>query len=271
MKLSMTSWSLPACTLEEAAAISTALGIGALDLGLFYRSALDRERLLGDPAALADEVRALGVELPNYYHLFGDSLENRNLALEAHREENERDFAKVLDFCERAGIPTVFVLPGLVNPGQSRAEAHAASIVSLQRLVALAAERPVTLTVEPHVHGLLESPADTLRLIEQVEGLRLTLDYAHFICIGHTQDAIDALAPHAAHVHLRQAKPGALQTKIAAGTINMAAQFGTLRDAGFDGAISLEVVHQDYMGTIEDDVLTETVALRDLFRSWQDG
>ena len=101
MKLSMTSWSLPACTLEEAAAISTALGIGALDLGLFYRSALDRERLLGDPAALADEVRALGVELPNYYHLFGDSLENRNLALEAHREENERDFAKVLDFCER--------------------------------------------------------------------------------------------------------------------------------------------------------------------------
>ena len=66
--------------------------------------------------------------------------------------------------------------------------------------------------------------------------------------------------------------PGRLQTKIAAGTINLAAQFGTLRDAGIRRVpISLEVVHQDYMGTIEDDVLTETVALRDLFRSWQDG
>ena len=30
-----------------------------------------------------------------------------------------------------------------------------------------------------------------------------------------------------------------------------------------------EVVHQDYMNTLSDDVITETVALRDCFRAWE--
>ena len=48
----------------------------------------------------------------------------------------------------------------------------------------------------------------------------------------------------------------------------MTALFGTLRDAGYQGAMSLEYVHQDYMDTRYDDVLTETISLRDQFRSW---
>jgi hypothetical protein len=32
--------------------------------------------------------------------------------------------------------------------------------------------------------------------------------------------------------------------------------------------MSLEYVHQDYMATRYDDVLTETISLRDQFRSW---
>ena len=48
----------------------------------------------------------------------------------------------------------------------------------------------------------------------------------------------------------------------------MNALFGTLRDSGYQGALSLEYVHQDYMATRYDDVLTETILLRDQFRSW---
>jgi len=105
-------------------------------------------------------------------------------------------------------------------------------------------------------------------LLAKVPRLKLTLDYAHFVCLGHTQDAIDALAPHAAHVHVRQAKPGALQTKLSHGTINMAAMLGTLRDTRYDGWLSVEWVHQDYMDTLYDDVLTETIQCRDLLRAW---
>ena len=175
---------------------------------------------------------------------------------------------KVAKFCAAAGIASVFVLPGVCNPGQGRAQALAQSAASLAALLPIAEREGVTLTIEPHVHSFLESPALTLELLQKVPGLKLTLDYAHFVCLGHTQDAIDVLAPHAAHVHVRQARPGALQTKLSQGTINMAAMLGTLRDAGYAGWLSVEWVHQDYMDTLYDDVLTETIACRDLLRTW---
>ena len=63
MKLSLTSWSLRAMTLDGAAEVSKALGIGALDLGYFYGPALDKAQVLSEPARVAERVRKLGVDL----------------------------------------------------------------------------------------------------------------------------------------------------------------------------------------------------------------
>jgi sugar phosphate isomerase/epimerase len=73
------------------------------------------------------------------------------------------------------------------------------------------------------------------------------------------------------HVHLRQAKMGALQAKFAEGTLNFPAIFGTLRDAGYSGWLALENTHQDYMNTLSEDVLTETITMRNCFRHWQEA
>lgn len=267
MRLSLTSWSLRSCTLTEAVGISRVLGIDALDLGYFYRPALDKGAVLAEPERTAEMVRQLGVDVPCFYHLFGTTLADRNLANPAHRGANEQDFASVAAFCREAAIPTVFVLPGVCNPGQGRAEALEQSAETLRRLLPIAERAGVQLTIEPHVHSYLESPSITLDLLHRVPGLKLTLDYAHFVCLGWRQDEIDVLAPHAAHVHLRQARPGVLQAKLLQGTINMEAQLATLRAAGFSGCVALEVVHQDYMDTLYDDVLSETIALRDLVRA----
>ncbi|MEM6383193.1 MAG: sugar phosphate isomerase/epimerase [Pseudomonadota bacterium] len=270
MQLSLTAWSMPSCTLDECAAVTKALGIGALDVGLFYRSALDKEQLLSDPIAVAEQVRALGIRTPNYYHLFGDSLDGRNLALPGTLDGNLQDLKNVLTFADAAGIGTVFILPGVVNPGQSREDALVVSTNSLTEMIALSADHATTLCIEPHVHSFTESPDMVMRLIDAT-GIKLALDYSHFACLGYRQDEIDPLAPHAAHVHLRQAKMGHLQTKFAQGTLNFPAMFGTLRDAGYSGALAIEPVHQDYMNTWFDDVLTEIIALRDCFISWQGG
>ncbi len=268
MKLSLTSWSLPACTLQEAAHLSKALGINELDVGLLYRSALDRTEMIADPQTVADKVHSLGIATPNYYHLFGSGLSDRNLAMPGTIKQNLADFEQVITFCDLADIRTVFVLPGVINPGQSRNDALTESARSLNALMPVAAKSKTILTIEAHVHSYLESPSMVLQLLERVEGLKLTLDYAHFVCLGYRQEDIDLLAPHAAHVHLRQARPGVLQAKSNQGTINMDAMFGTLRDSGYQGALSLEYVHQDYMDTRYDDVLTETILLRDQFRIW---
>ncbi|MCX5579271.1 sugar phosphate isomerase/epimerase family protein [Kaistia terrae] len=268
MKLSLASWSLRSLTLDEAAGLSRVLGIGALDLGYFYKPGLDREALIADPDGTADRVLQLGVALPNLYHLFGGSLSDRNLADPRNRERNEADFRQVVRFAKRAGLASVFVLPGVVNPGQDRVSALTESAESLRRLVAISAPEGIQLTVEPHVHSYLESPTLVLDLLYRVPGLKLTLDYAHFACLGYRQEEIDVLASHAAHVHLRQARAGVLQCKLALGTLNFGAMLGTLRAAGYNGYLSIEYVHQDYMDGQHDDVLTETVDMRDCVREW---
>lgn len=268
-KMSLTSWSLPACSLDEAVGIARVLGIGGLDVGYFFRPALDKARLLAEPERVADEVRALGIETPCLYHLFGTTLADRNLADPGSLDRNIADLTQAVRFCQRAGIGVIFVLPGVCNPGQGRSEALARSAESLKRMVPIAAKAGVALTIEAHVHSYLESPALVLELIDKVPGLKLTLDYGHFVCLGYRQEEIDVLAPHAAHVHLRQAKSGELQTKLGKGTINMGAQLATLRAAGYDGYVALEYTHQDYMDSLYDDILTETIQLRDLVRDWE--
>lgn len=268
MQLSMTSWSFPACTLAECAGISRALGINALDVSLFYRSGLDKAEILSDPKAAAARLAGLDVAIPNYYHLFGEGLSGQNLSLPGTIAQNVKDIAQVLTFADAAGIGSVFILPGIVNPGQSRDQAALQSIDSLNALLDVARHHRAKLCIEPHVQSLAESPAIVRRLVDAT-GIGLVLDYSHFACLGYRQDEVDPLAAHAVHVHLRQAKMGALQAKFAQGTLNFPAMFGTLRDAGYQGWLSLEAVHQDFMNTLTDDVVTETIALRDCFNDWK--
>jgi sugar phosphate isomerase/epimerase len=267
MQLSVTSWSFPACTLDEAWAIARALGFQALDLGLFYGPALDKARVLADPEGVARDVTGRGIRGANLYWLFGNGLSDRALTDPEARAANLADFAAVCRFARAAGIPSVFVLPGVVD-GRPKDQALADSATSLRALNEIAQGQGVTLTVEPHVGGILASPSETLALLEQAPGVKLALDYAHFACMGFTQDAINPLAPHAGHVHLRQARPGALQAKWGEGTLDFAALVGVLRRAGYDGWLAVEYVHQSYMNTLFDDVLTETIRMRDAMRAF---
>ena len=45
--------------------------------------------------------------------------------------------------------------------------------------------------------------------------------------------------------------------------------FGKLKEVGYDNYVSIEYVHQAYMNTLFDDVLTETIKMRDLFNTWK--
>ncbi len=269
MRLSVTSWSFPQLNLDEVAGVAKAIGIEAIDLGYFYRSSLDKARLLSEPEIYGREIAALlPVKVANLYHLFGTDVAERNLASPASRAENLSDFRQALKFCTAVGAPTIFILPGILNGAQSRTQALAETVESLKPLVEAGLAAGIDVCVEPHVHSYLESPALAADMCERVPGVKLALDYAHFVVSGYRQDEIDALAPYVGHAHLRQARPGALQARLEEGTLNFPAMLATFRDAGFDGYVACEYVHQGYFDTLHDDVLTETVKMRDLFRAW---
>lgn len=271
MKLSITSWSLPHCSLAEAVGLSKLLSIHAIDLGYFYRPAISKDKILDNPEAMAEFIRNYEITVPCLYHLFGADIKNRNLSLKDTNGRNKSDLEKVARFCRNANIGTIFILPGIINPGQHIADAMHTSAENLKEMVELCRKEGVTLAIEPHVHSYLESPELALELLDKVPGLKIILDYAHFVCMGFTQKAVDPLIPYTQLVHLRQAKPGSLQTGLEKGTINFSTILGQLDEQGFNGFLSVEYVHQDYMNTLYTDVLSETIKMRDLVEEWKNA
>jgi sugar phosphate isomerase/epimerase len=269
MQLTITSWSFPRCTLEEAVGLARALGFEAMDAGAYPGGHLNRVAILKGDKTEVKRVKDLGLTLSNVYYTFGAGFVERalNTPDAKIRRKNREDFKRVVDFCAAVGCPSVMLLPGILHPGQTQAEAIDQCIHACRELLPISLEAGVDIAIEPHVMGILESPADALRVVEALPELGLALDYAHFVALGYTQAAIDPLCAFAEHVHLRQAKPGFLQTRLEHGTLNFAGMLSTLRQASYDGYVAVEYVHQDYMQTDNVDVISETVKMRDLVSS----
>ena len=83
--------------------LAKVLGIPAIDVGPFYAAALDKARILSDPKCYGEAVReSLPVVVSNYYHLFGNGLQDRNLALPAD-PENLQDAKATLAVAKAVG------------------------------------------------------------------------------------------------------------------------------------------------------------------------
>lgn len=268
MKTTVTSWSFPQLALQEIVGLAKVLDLGGVDIGYFYKSALDRKVMMSEPEKYAQSLMTLDHKFPCLYHLFGQDLYDRNMAGPDSLSENMNDMRQVIRFCKYLGIEQIMILPGMVSPGESRRLAFSQAVANLKEIVPLVTDAGLVISVEPHVHGLLESPALARELVTEVDGLGLTLDYAHLICLGFSQEEIDVLAPFATHIHLRQARAGRLQEKFDLGTINFNAMLGLLESLGYDGYVAYEYVHQAYMNTLSEDVITETILMRDLVKAF---
>jgi sugar phosphate isomerase/epimerase len=183
------------------------------------------------------------------------------------RRRNLEDVRQVVEFCAAIACPSVMMLPGVIHAGASKADAIQRCIEASQELLAISQPAGIAIAIEPHAMGLLESPSDTLAVLEGAPGLKLALDYVHFITLGYTQPDVDPLCAFAAHVHLRQAKPGFLQTRLEHGTLNFPALLDSLRQTNYNGCRAVEYAHQDYMQTDNVDVISETVKLRNRVRA----
>jgi len=76
----------------------------------------------------------------------------------------------------------------------------------LGRLCDYAAERGVTIAVEPHVANALDTPDRVLWLIDQLEkpNLKITFDISHFNVQGiPIEESVEKLAPVSAFTHIK--------------------------------------------------------------------
>jgi sugar phosphate isomerase/epimerase len=266
MRLSGAAWSFVGASLRESRDIYRALSIDTIDVLASPGLLLDSGRIIEDPERESRELSVLQNSIANLIFLFASDFSQRALN---HRDpevraRNARDFCAVAEFCRQSGIPSVTIVPGVEQEGWSHEKSLAVSAEALNELAAIAAARGVTLLFEAHVTSVLESPQETLQFLQNNPQLKLTLDYSHFVFGGHSQEAIDALASYAGHVHLRQAARGVLQARWDAGEIDFAKVVKNLIDVGYRGYLALEYEHDAWMGNDQVDVMAETIKMRNV-------
>ena len=274
MPVSGSTWSFVGATLPEAVQIYGALGIGTVDLlavpGHPESPQLVSEQILRRPREPARQILDLSVPISNLNYNFAANFQERaiNHKDARVRRRNREDYGSVIEFCRACRIPSVTVLPGVVQEGWTREKALAVAAEELSHMSARSRKEGVTTTFEAHVGSILESPLDTLSFMEANPELKLTLDYGHFICLGYAQEQVDPLVPYTAHFHLRQAAPKKLQARWDEGTLDFTGIVGKLASANYTGFLSLEYEHMEgWMDLDQADVFTETVKLRNLLRS----
>jgi sugar phosphate isomerase/epimerase len=268
MKTSLAIQSLRSCTLNEAAGITRALGFDALELDGVMDTTLSRDGILKGERDQVKRVQALNLKHPSIHWTFGKAsfYPALNDPDPVVREENREQIKRLAEFCHESGILAMSVLPGMMLPGQSAEDMRKCALEAFHQFYEIAQAAQVGLMFESHVGSSFETPASALGLAKEAPGVGIALDYSHFVCQGYAVTDIEPLIPYSTHVHMRQAKPGLLQTKLEDGTIHFPMMLDKLRESRFEGYLSVEYVHQNYIGADNVDVLTETVKMRDLIR-----
>lgn len=191
------------------------------------------------------------------------------------RARNREVFHYALELCTAIECGHMTGLPG-VDYGHTDKD-FALAIEEAAWRLELCRQAGVVYSIEAHVGSICGDTASTQRLLDQVEGLTLTLDYGHFICLGEESSVVHSLLPFASHVHTRGGSRGRLQTSVAENTIDFEDMMTGLQSLRYKGTFALEYVRTDWNNCNRTDNLSETLLLRQQLRkiaaalNWQVG
>ena len=107
--------------------------------------------------------------------------------------------------------------------------------------------------------SVADTPELALNLLERAPGVKLALDYTHFVLQYISLERIHPLLPHAGHFHIRSARPGKLQTRWIEGTIDYFDIINRLKALKYEHCLSIEFVCQDWYDGFQLDTLNETM------------
>jgi sugar phosphate isomerase/epimerase len=270
MRLSCGDHSFPALPHEAVLELIATLGFDGVNLVLWgdrsrVRPADVQRDVAGWAGRLEERVRGRGLEFADIVCIAATEYEP--LALN-HPDAGERLagralFADMLELTARLGSPGLTMLPGIDWPGEDHETSLARAAAELRTRVALAQERGVPYSIEPHLGSVCHTPADVLWLCEQAPGLTVTLDYTHYVAANLPETDIDPLLPYTRHFHARGGAPGRMQTSLKQSTIDYDRIIDALTAQGYDGFVCIEYVWTEWDGLNDIDVLSETAILRD--------
>ncbi len=268
MLIACHAWGFNNLPVEQAVGTIARLGFRAIDLGTGAH--IDAARAANTPEAEATVLRGLltrfNLALTDLYVM----LPHVNAPDPAQREAALDLFERLVPFALALGTPGITISPGIVHK-DGHDHSLARSVPALLRMLDAVEDTDLRISFEPHMDSVAQRPQDALLLLDAAPGLSLTLDPAHFTCQGIVWREVAPLLEHVAHVHIRQAARGQLQTAHDRGTLNLNDLLEDLHATGYRGALTIE-----YMTTFgwhnmqRVNISQETVRTRDAVRAIRD-
>ncbi|MBN8590259.1 MAG: sugar phosphate isomerase/epimerase [Anaerolineae bacterium] len=263
------TWAFNDLTLPEALGTIARLGFRYVDIGSGPN--LNTARAAEHPTALAQEIQAdldlFNLRLSDLYLLHP----RISLADESKRQKDIELFKALLPFAVALKAPGITISPGLVHPAED-VEAWDRTVAALREMVKATDAVKLPLSIEPHMDSMAQTPGQTLKLLKEVPGLKLTLDWAQFVCQDVFFDDIAALIPQARHLQVRQAARAQLQLPLERGRIDLKKMVKALLAASYDRVVSIEFMNQPgWHGMEAVNPITEAVKLRDSLRVARDA
>jgi sugar phosphate isomerase/epimerase len=179
------------------------------------------------------------------------------------RADGRALFEDILEFARRVGAPGMTMNSGAVFEDESPSESMRRSAEELRRRVDLAGALGIEIRIEGAVGTNTDAPAKALELVDLVPGLKLTVDYCHFVYQGMAEAEIEPLLEHAGHVQCRGAAPGRMQVPFEENTIDYGRMIERLRARGYDAYFSMEYVWMDLWDCNRTENTMETIRFRD--------
>lgn len=274
LKLACADFSFPLLEHDAVLDLIAMLGFQGVDVGLFEgRSHLWPSRVVKNLKQSARELTAKlgdrGLKAADIYlQTATDFVSLAPNHPDARRRRKARDlFLRSVDFAAACGSRHVSALPGVRFDDEPRSASLARASDELAWRAERASGQVLVFGIEAHVGSIVPRPKDALALVQNTPGLTLTLDYTHFMKMGIADEQIEPLVPHASHFHARGACKGRLQSSLASNTIDYAQVWRAMRKCDYAGYVGIEYVWIDWEHCNEVDNLSETILLRDFFRS----
>jgi sugar phosphate isomerase/epimerase len=163
-------------------------------------------------------------------------------------DERRRQVEVALRHCELAaalGSPLIRVFPDKIQTGATREETRGFIAESLR---AVAERAPGGVRVGLETHGDFAAARETVEIVRLADHANVAIiwDVANSLAAGSAvEEAAHDVAPHLAHVHLRDARPVEgrehwLPVLAGRGLVPFDAAFDALRSIGYEGFVSFE-------------------------------
>ncbi len=268
LEFSCHTWAFNDLTLPEALGTIARMGFRYVDIG--SGANFNAVRAAERPAAVASDIRddlaAFNLKLADLYLM----LPRISIDAEDKRQADINLFKALMPFAKAVGAPGVTLSPGLAHPAED-VEAQDRMVAALREMVRMGKDAGLQVSVEPHLDSMAPTPEAALKLVKDVPGLQITLDWAHMICQGARDKDVLALLPHVRHVQVRQAARRKLQTPFGKGSLDVGAVLSAVTSANYQGVICVEYMNTvGWHGMVKVDAISESALLRDALRDARD-